>query len=267
MLTSTVSLVKLSLSNIQPSGYFGPRLLVAHLESLPLLEELTVAFSIHILFPTTERELLGENGAPITLPCLKYLRFGGVGTYLKSLIAQIRVPLLDRLTINLCDQIAFAPPRLSYMVNITKVFNFSSAMVMFHHYKVFVYMEHDHGIVQVSVSSLALREQIEVAARIYDALIPTLSDVEKLSLFFYQQESPRRIWALNATWHDFLRRFIGVKLICTDNALFDGLSYALQVDEVRSDPGFLPSLQYVNAKGKRLTTRRVVGRPVQFLLE
>ena len=226
---------------------------------------MTIVFSFP--FPSTEWERLDEIGAPITLPCLKYLRFGGLGAYLESLIAQIRVPLLDRLTIDLCDQIAFAPPHLFRMVNITKVFNFSSAMVMFRLYEVFVYMEHDHGIVQVSVGSLALQEQIEVAARIYDALIPTLSDVEKLSLFFYQQELPRHIWAENATWHDFLRRFIGVKLICTDNALFDELSYALQVDEVRSDPGFLPNLQNVDAKDKSLTTRRVVGSPVQFLSE
>ena len=59
VLTSTVSLVNLSLDNIQTSGYFCPRLLVARLQSLPLLEELSVTFSIPIPHHGTERELLG----------------------------------------------------------------------------------------------------------------------------------------------------------------------------------------------------------------
>ena len=57
VLTSTVSLVTLNLSNIQTSSYFRPRLLAARLRSLSLLEELTVTFSIPIPRPSTEREL------------------------------------------------------------------------------------------------------------------------------------------------------------------------------------------------------------------
>ena len=98
ILTSTVSLVTLTLRDIQTSSYFSPRLLVARLESLPLLEELTISFSISIPHPGTESELLGE-GALITLPSLKTLQFRGVGAYLESLVAQIRVPLLEQLHI------------------------------------------------------------------------------------------------------------------------------------------------------------------------
>ena len=275
VLTSTVSLVKLSLSNVQSSGYFYPRILLARLQSLPLLEELSVTFSIPIPHHGTERELLGEIGAPITLACLKYLDVGGIGAYLEPFVAQIRVPLLERLSIDFREnrnQIAFVPPDLSYLINITKVFKFSSAMVMFQENQVYVDMGHDHGMVQVWVSCPpscpSMNQQIGVAARIYDALIPTLSDVEKLKLFFgYQPEDKPWISRVESaeTWHNFLRRFVGVKIICTDNTLFAMLSYSLQVDEVRSDPGFLPNLQYVYGKGKGLTTRRVVGSPVQFL--
>ena len=263
--TSTVSLVTLTLSVIQSYGDFRPRLLVARLRSLPLLEELTITFSIPIPRPGTERELLGEIGAPITLPCLNFLWFHGAGGYLESLVTQIRVPLLERLSINLCNQIAFTPPHVSYLTNITKVFKFSSATVMFYHKEVLVIMDHDHGVVSVCVSCPPLRQQIDVAARICDALIPTLSDVEKLALLFGNEQEPGYIIAKSAMWHDFLRRFIGVKLLCTDNVLFKGLSQALQVDKVRSDPGFLPNLQDVNVKGTLLSTRQVVGSPVQFL--
>ncbi|KAH9033753.1 hypothetical protein EDB85DRAFT_1949669 [Lactarius pseudohatsudake] len=60
-LLSTVSFVTLVLTNIRASGYFLPRLLVARLQSLPLLEKLTIGFSIPISRPSAERELLGKR--------------------------------------------------------------------------------------------------------------------------------------------------------------------------------------------------------------
>ena len=67
LLSSTPSLVTLKLTNIQASGYFRPRLLVARLESLPQLEELTIGFSIPIPRPSAERLLLGKQGTPVIL--------------------------------------------------------------------------------------------------------------------------------------------------------------------------------------------------------
>ncbi len=54
LLSSTVSLVTLVLTNIRASGYFPPRPLVAHLWSLPQLEELSIGFSIPIPRPSAE---------------------------------------------------------------------------------------------------------------------------------------------------------------------------------------------------------------------
>ena len=121
ILTSTVSLVMLTLRGIQTSSYFSPRLLVARLEPLPLLEELTISFSISIPHPGTESELLGE-GALITLPSLKTLQFHGVGAYLESLVAQIRVPLLEKLHIGLFHQLTFVLLHLFNLINNRKVF-------------------------------------------------------------------------------------------------------------------------------------------------
>ena len=67
MLTSTVFLVRLALSNIQISSYFHPRLLVARLRSLPQLKILMIGFSTPIPRPSTEGKLLGEQGAPVML--------------------------------------------------------------------------------------------------------------------------------------------------------------------------------------------------------
>jgi hypothetical protein len=137
-LASTVSLVTLKLSNIQTSGYFRPKLLVARLRSLPHLEELSIEFSIPIPRPSAEREQLGEQGTTITLPSLKQLIFKCVGAYLESLVSQIRVPLLERLSITLFNQTTFALPHLSYLINTKEEFKVSSAAVYFQRNTVYV---------------------------------------------------------------------------------------------------------------------------------
>ena len=275
LLTSTVSLVTLTLSNIQTSIYFRPRLLVARLRSLPLLEELAITFSIPIPRPSTERGLLGDQGTPITLPSLKTLQFIGVGAYLESFVAQIRVPLLDQLYIRLFNQIAFALPHLFYLINSTEVFKLSSATVNFHHNEVFISMNHDHGLGWISfllcVRCKPLDWQIDCAAQICHGLIPMLSGVEELSLVPGYQGIPTemRNSAIDSeTWYDLLRTFIGVKRLRIGDALLEELSRALQVDEVGLDPGFLPNLQFIYARRKLFTsfidTRQVVGRPVHY---
>ena len=275
VLTSTFSLVTLNLRNIQTSSYFRPRLLVARLRSLPLLEELTIAFSIPIPHPGAERQLLGEKGALITLPNLKILRFDGVGAYLESLVSQIRVPLLEQLYIRLFNQIAFVLPHLFYLINHTKVFKLPSVEVDFCHDEVFVSTNFGHSLGWIRfflcVRCKTLDWQIDCAAQICHTLIPMLSGVEKLMVDFDYQEIPTemRNGAIDsATWHDLLRSFIAVKGLRICDTLLEEFSRALQVDEVGSDPSFLPNLQSIGAKDNLFTsfidTRQVVGRPVQF---
>ena len=276
VLTSTVSLVTLELRNIQTSSYFRPRLLVARLRSLPLLEKLTISFSIPIPSPRTERELLGENGAPITLPSLKSLWFYGVGAYLESLVAQIRVPLLEQLYIGLFNQIAFVLPHMFSLINNKNVFKLSSqTAVGFAHNEAGIAMSHDHGLGRIffflCVRCRPLDWQIDCVAQICHGLIPTLSGVDELTLQHNLGEisTELRNGAIDsATWHDLLRTFIGMKQLRIGNALLEELSRALQVDEVGLDPEFLPNLQSIRATDNLFTsfidTRQVVGRPVQF---
>ena len=276
VLISTVSLVTLTLSIVQTPGYFRPRLLVARLRSLPLLERLKIIFFDPILRPSTERELLGDHGAPITLPSLKSLWFRGVGAYLESLVAQIRVPLLERLSITLFNQIALVLPHSFYLINNTKVFKHPSAEVVFYHDQVFVAMNQGRGsgvYFYLIVKCKSLDWQIDCAAQICDALIPTLSGVEELSIVCDFKTMPTEMQNIidSETWHDLLRPFIGVKRLVIRSGLFDELSRALQVDEVGSDPSFLPNLQSIHAAGNQFTSftdsRQVIGRPVQIQVE
>ena len=97
-----VALVKLVLGNIQTASYFRPRPLVAHLESLPPFEELFIDFSMPIPRLSTERELLREQGTPVTSRASPTdLQFEGVGTYLETLVAQIMAPRLEQLGVML----------------------------------------------------------------------------------------------------------------------------------------------------------------------
>ena len=275
VLTSTVSLVTLTLRNIQTSSYFRPKLLVARLRSLPLLEELTITFSNPIPRPSTERELLVEKRDPITLPSLKSLRFHGVGAYLESFVAQISVPFLEQLEIRLFNQVAFVLPHLSSLINITKALKPSSATVDFNLNEVCVSTVHDHGFGRPTLSLYVrckpLDWQIDCTAQICHGLFPTLSNVRVLRLILGYQEIPTemRNGAIDgASWHDLLRTFIGAKQLRIGRALSEELAHALQADEVGLDPEFLPNLRSIRARRNLFTsfidTRQVVGRPVQF---
>jgi hypothetical protein len=279
-LTSTVSLVTLKLSNIETSSYFRPRVLVARLQSLPQLEELSIEFSIPIPRPSTERELLGGQRAPATVPSLKTVQFKGVGAYLEPFVAQIRAPRLERLEITLFNQIALALPHLSHLINITEIFKLLRATVHFGRNEVSIntahHMSHsrqwfDSAPFVLRVMCKQLDWQIDCAAQICNSLIPTLCGVEKFMLSCDYWEIPTEFQngAIGSTtWHDLLRPFIGMKELRIYPGLLEELSQLLQEDEVRLNPGFLPDLQHIAARDNLfpsfIDTRRGVGRPVEF---
>jgi hypothetical protein len=279
LLTSTVSLVTLELRNIQTSSYFRPRLLAARLRSLPQLEVLSIEFSIPIPRPSTERELFGEQRAPVTLPRLKKLRFKGVGAYLESLVAQIRAPLLVQLDITLFNQIAFVLPHLYHLINTTEAFKHPRADVYFYDDEVYLFMTYHHHPLSVDkpfhmrMMCKHFDWQIDWVSQTCHALIPALSGVEKFLLHSgcdFQIPAELQDNGIDSTtWHDLLRPLIGVKELCIDRELLEELSRALQMDEVGTDPGFLPNLRYIYAADNLFTsfthTRLVVGRPVQVV--
>jgi len=223
---------------------------------------------------------LGEQGIPITLPNLKSLVFRGVSAYLESLVAQIRAPLLERLDITFFNQIVFALPHLSYLINITEGFKLPKARVHFGRNEISIATTHHYsrwfdGPFSLYVRCKQLDWQIDCAAQICSWLIPGLSGVERLVLgtYYYNRTTPAE-WEHSdidgTTWQELLRLFVGLKELRIDDVLLEELSRVLQLDEVGSDPGFLSELQEISAPDNLFTsfidTRRVVGLPVQFLL-
>ncbi|KAH9053803.1 hypothetical protein EDB87DRAFT_1649550 [Lactarius vividus] len=290
LLSSTDSLVTLVLKDIRASGYLFPRLLVARLQSLPQLKELTIGFSIPIPRPNAEGELLStRQGTPVTLPKLRTLGFQGVSAYLECLIAQIRAPLLERLDIALFNQIAFTLPHLSQFI-IKEQIKLESARINFRQDAVSIIVDHRHiaegynellddGHFVLRVLCKQLDWQIDCAAQVCNALMFALSGVEDLALDFHKQVMPTE-WQNGeidgSTWHELLRPFVGAKRFYIYETLSKELSRALQVDEIGLDPGFLPSLRELTSffKGPRsyglfdsfIQARQVAGRPVSLSL-
>ena len=282
-LTSTVSLVTLVLWNIQSSGYFRPRLLASRLWSLPQLEDLSIRFSSPIPRPGAEREMLGEPGAPVTLPNLKILRYEGVSSYLECLVAQITVPLLEQLDITLFNEIAFALPHLFHLINIPDGFKLPTAKVFFDRDAVSIITaphisQQSDQPFSLHVMCEQLDWQIDCAAQICSMLIPAISDVERFTIDFYEKTLPSELQDGGidcTTWLELLRSFIGVKELHVCGGLLEELSKALQLDEVGSNPGFLPDLQDIvcdsqwvpsddNSFASFIDARRVTGRTVHF---
>ena len=281
LLSSTVSLVTLTLTNIRTFSYFLPHYLVARLRELPQLEELSIGFSIPLPRPSNERELLEEMEAVATLHLLKRLTFRGVSAYLESFVAQIRAPLLERLNITFFNQIHFALPHLSHFTSTTAGLILPIARIIFMHGAVSMIM--DHPMQQQSgpssfvicVTCKQFDRQVDSAAQICSALRTTLSGVQQLSLEFEGQGLPAA-WedaVDSATWRELLRPFTGVKKLRICQTLAWELSCALQSG---FDPELLPSLDELDPELEKedvrdnaflsfIDARQAAGRTVLLL--
>ncbi len=284
LLSSTVALVTLTLTNVQSSGYFLPKHIVTRLRFLPQLEELSICFSIPIPRPSAESELLNAPETPVTLPALKRLTFRGVSAYLESLVAQISAPLLEHLGITIFNQVAFALPHLSHFTDTTEGFKLPIAGVIFEYNAVSVVAD-QRGRQQRADGppSLSFRVmcrefdwQVDCAAQICNALMPALSGVEGLTLDFDGQTIPTE-WqdgaVDGATWRELLRPFVGARELRICHALAWELSFALQSGDAGLDPMLLPGLQELapqleeehanNAFSWFVEARQIAGRPVR----
>ncbi|KAH9054700.1 hypothetical protein EDB87DRAFT_1425447 [Lactarius vividus] len=281
-LSSTVSLITLTLTDIRAPGYFLPRHLVTQLNSLSRLEELTIGFSIPIPRPSAERELLLGLGVPVTLPALKRFTFRGVGAYLDSFVAQIRAPLLEQLSITLFNQIAFALPHLSHFTNTTDALKLPVAKISFERDAFSVVTGQRREQLGNEPPSFNLRVickqfdwQIDCAAQICSALMTMLASIEQLTFDVEGREMSTE-WqddaVDSATWRELLGSFTGVRELRICHALVWELSCALRSGDVGLDPGLLPGLEVLapeleeehagNAFASFIDARQVAGRPV-----
>ena len=132
---TAASLSSLYLIINHQSAYFQPNVLLQWISFMPQLESLAIAFSFPVPNRDVERQL---THTPITtnsiLPKLRLLWFRGVSAYLEAVVCRITAPHLERLEIQLFEQLTFSVPRLpqfmttSYTIENLK---FDNAVVMF----------------------------------------------------------------------------------------------------------------------------------------
>jgi len=253
VLASTFSLVTLKLTDIQSLGYFTPATLVARLQQIPQLEELSIGFSTPLPRPGAEGESFQPPITPIVLPALRQLAFRGVSVYLEDLVTRISSPLLQRCNITLFNQLNFTLPHLSHFTRTTETLRHPVANVIFNHEGVTFLVssreEFNDGTFSLRVSCKPFDWQIYSATQLCGALLPVLSAAEGLTLDFDEEDLPSD-WQDEVDammWHGLLWPFSGVRKLRIGYPLASELSNALESDNTELVLGLLPELQELEA--------------------
>ena len=280
LLSSTTALSTLSLTHIRQSSYVPPGHLVARLQGLPYLEELSISFAIPIPLPSSEGELLSIPITPVTLPTLRRLTFRGEDDYLDSLIAQINTPLLERLTVSLLFDLDFTLVNLTKFIHRTEGFRCLAARVIFNKDGASIDAGYnEQRIIEnlgLHVNCKPLDWQINSAAQVCSALGKVLSSTEELTLDFDVDGMPSD-WENSLDgmlWHELLLPFISVKKLHIGSLLTLQLSQSLDLVAGGLVLELLPELEELevqleighskNVFSLFVETRESVGRPVHL---
>ena len=280
LISSTTALSTLSLTHIRESSYVPPGHLLARLQGLPHLEELSIGFAIPIPLPSSEGELLSVPITPVTLPTLRRLKFRGEHDYLNNLIAQINTPLLERLTISLLFDLDFTLVNLTKFIQRTEGLGCHVARVIFNKDGASIDAGNDEqrviGNFGLHVDCKPLDWQINSAAQVCSALGKFLSSAEELTLDLDVDGMPSD-WedSLDGMlWHEILLPFTGVKNLHIGSSLTLQLSRSLESVTGGLALELLPELEELEAQleiglSKNMffmfvETRESVGRPVHL---
>jgi hypothetical protein len=274
LLTTAVSLVTLYLVMEHPSTYFYPNALLQCISLMPQLETLAIYFSVPIRdveMQLTQTPII----APVTLPNLHYFRFRGVSTYLEALVHRITAPRLERLNIELYNQLTFSVPCLLEFMNTTGNLRFDTAVFKFvgRHVKVEVYYRGEHGYAfGIRIFCWHLDWQISSMAQISNSLSQMFSAVDHLILQHevHGRSSEEHDEVDRTEWRRLLRPFRNVKTLRIAEGLVEDLSHCLQLEDGELPLELLPELQELAYSGRGDTeaftsfidTRRNAGRPV-----
>ena len=280
LISSTTALSTLSLTHIRESSYVPPGHLLARLQGLPHLEELSIGFAIPIPLPSSEGELLSVPITPVTLPTLRRLKFRGEHDYLNNLIAQINTPLLERLTVSLLFDLDFTLVNLTKFIHRTEGLGCHVARVIFNKDGASIDAGNDEqrviGNLGLHVNCKPLDWQVDSTTQVCRALGNVLSAVEELTLDLDVDGMPsdweNRLDSM--VWHELLLPFVGVKKLDIGSSLTLQLSQSLKSVAGGLVLELLPELQELEVHPKTflppngfslfVQTRKSVGRPVHL---
>ena len=159
-----------------------------------------------------------------------------MGVYLDNLVAQINTPLLEKLSLTLFFELAFALVNLTEFIHRTERFRCLASRVIFNREGASIYAGHykqrviGKSSLYVNVNCEALDWQIDSATQVCRALGNVLSVVEELSLDLDVDVMPS-FWEItpdSTVWHELLLPFTGVKKLYISFSLTLELSQALE---------------------------------------
>ena len=248
---TAVGLVTLCLMISHPSSYFEPSVLLQWISFMPYLESLAVAFTFSIPNSDVERQL--THSAPImthiTLPNLRLFWFRGVITYLEAVIYRVTTPLLERLQIQVLEELTFSIPRLMQYINATKSLSrFDSAEIEFSseraRLETYARETNDYAFA-IKVYSGRLDRQVSSVAQISNALSQVFSAVELLTLEHevHSQSSEEHDDVDRIEWRNLLRSFSKVKTLRIEQGLVERVSRCLRLENGEDPLELLPELQ------------------------
>ena len=280
LFTSTTALVTLTLTHIPAPYSFPPGHLVAQLQGLRHLEELSIGLADLVPIPNTEEELLLGPIPRVMMPLLKRLVFRGEAAYLENFITQINAPLLDQLTITLFFELAFTLTNLTQLIHTNEELVCLSARILLNKDCVSIVTSNAEPRVglTLNVSCEPLDWQIDSAAQVCGALEQVLSAVEELTLDLDEDGIPSG-WetALDGSlWHELLLPFSSVKKLHIGSSLTSELSHALKPISGGLILELLPELQDLEVQleiddasrafSTFIETRKHAGRLVRLLV-
>ena len=282
LLTTALGLVSLGLLDMPPLAHFHPSNLVARLSSLPQLESLSIGFKSAVPTRDVDGQLFRTPiVAHTTLPSLRVFFFRGVSAYLDGLLARITIPLLHSLHIRLYNQLTFTAPHLLQFMGRTENLRFGSAKLSFYPDNIILTANGSRqnriSLLGVEIGCRHVDWQVSAAAQVFNALVPALSVVERLSLGYeeHNASSEQQHNEVGRTqWREVLRPFSNVKVLQVADGLIKNLSRSLQPDVGEPPLELLPQLkELVYYKGGEpndaftsfLHTRQNAGRPVAFI--
>jgi len=236
LLTSAVSLVRLSLRWVHPSTNLYPNHLLQALSLLHQLQDLAISFSAVPNREIVRHMLHMPNITHTTLPNLLSFGFGGVDAYLEALLSHMKTPLLETLSVSFFNQLSFSVPHLRQFVMTTENLRSSRIEFLFYHKGVAVFM---YPSLSAPSPTLYLRVgcdhldwQVSSMAQIFSDLSPLFSAVVDLTL-------DHRSHTLSSEWHNqtdrsqwrkLLGSFRNVQTLRVRGGLVGELSCCLALD-------------------------------------
>jgi len=238
LLSSATFLVSLVLERIPSAAYFSPTSLMAHIQSMPHLQKLSLGFLSTIPRPGFRGEPFLPRGqiARVTLPALTQLVYQGASAYIEALLARVETPLIQDIDITLFNQLTLRIPQIRAFIRNLETFRPTRTRIGFAktsaHLIVSGQRPSESPDISLAVSCARLDFQVSAMVQICGSLSDTgvgadadtaalLLSVEEVTLGFHQTSLPEewRDEVEPALWRALLTPFRQARALRLHEAL------------------------------------------------